>query len=186
MKLVKQIQAQLKIVTDQYSVDFQRLSEQAYNAFKEVMGEDALQTKIKAMIIALESSKELTQVENDEYFARWTRVDFSNLIDLKDSFQKELLERYFQDEHCANLNFKDSVLTTSEGPAIVINEDGDVYDQDSGKFIVHKGNYETDVERNALIEAWMEKAGYFPSVIRCDHYGNAFYVNTKAKEEKAS
>jgi len=86
-------------------------------------------------------------------------------------------------ECCVDADFGNDCITTSIGPCIVIDNDGGVYDQDAAKVIVKKTDYETDEERNALIEAWMEKSGYFPSVVRCDYYGNPLgYVSTKEKE----
>jgi len=71
----------------------------------------------------------------------------------------------------------------SEGPCILVNEQGDVLDQDSGKWIIDKNDYQTAEERNGLIEAWMEKSGYFPSVIQLGRYGALHYIDTKAKTE---
>jgi hypothetical protein len=58
----------------------------------------------------------------------------------------------------------------------------------SGKLIIAESAYtddsgDVDVEkRNALIEAHMERTGYFPGVFRVTRYGDVFFVNTKAKQ----
>lgn len=139
---------------------------------------EAKQDIINKMTQALDSTEELTTVRNDEYYHRWIRADFSQLIDTDDELQRELLEEYFSDNHCAYVDFENDCLTTAEGPCILINHDGDVLDQDSGKWFISKNDYETVEERNALIEAYMEKSGCFPSVISVDYHGNAVYTST--------
>jgi hypothetical protein len=142
-------------------------------------------TSLTEYVARLESSKDLTQVEHDEYFHRWIRFDAGQFIDIESELEKELFEAYMRDNHCVDVDFKNDVISQSEGPCLLINEDGDVLDQDSQKWVIQRRDYidENETENcttlNELIEKHMQKTGYFPSVIRCDRYGNAFYVNTQ-------
>jgi hypothetical protein len=149
------------------------LKAQAMIAFEANLDQSAL-----AQVLAVETSKELTQVEHDEYFHQWLRVDFSTLIDTSDAFQRELLEEYLQDTHCISCDFKNDCVTYSIGPVIVINEEGDVLDQDTDKWIISSDAYSTKYELFAQIEAYMQKTGVFSSVVKTDRYGNGFYVDT--------
>jgi len=139
---------------------------------------EAKQKLIDDIQVSLDSSKELTGVPHDEYFHRWARADLSKLIDTNDEFQCELLKEYLADNYCIDVDFENDCVTTAEGPCLLINHEGDILDQDSGKWVISKRDYETEEERNALIEAHMEKTGYFPSVISVDYHGNAYYVST--------
>lgn len=139
--------------------------------------------------LKLESSKYLTCVENDhEFFHQYIRFDFSDIIDTDSDLQKELLVSFLeQNDFFMQPDFKNDCLTMSIGPCIVIDQDsGDVYDQDAGKTILYgrrrslSYDYETESERNEKIEKYMEKTGYFPSVVLVDRYGSPIrYVNTK-------
>ncbi len=139
--------------------------------------------EIDAIVNALEASKELTWVDNDEYVWRWVRVDFGTLIDESNETERDLLSEYFRDNYHTECNFKDSAVLMCDGPVIVINEDGDVYDQDASsknRWIVSRKDYETKEELFKLIEAYMDKTGWYPSVIRADRHGNVSYVNTQS------
>jgi hypothetical protein len=115
----------------------------------------------------------------------WIRFDLTPFEDCKEYFAN-----YMREYSYVEVDFKNDILTYSQGPSIVINEDSDVYDQDSGKFILKRKDCLDDdgafdeTKRNALIEEYMEKQGYFPGVFSSDHYGNVFSVSTitKAKE----
>lgn len=171
----KELELELETLKNQYTEQKEKIQSRAFELMALKLEKNA---ELKQAIEKLESSRELTSTE-DEYFSRWIRFNASEFIDTDSQLEKDALENYLAENFCAYVDFKNDALMTSEGPSIVINDDGDVYDQDSGKFIVNKKDYETDSERNQLIESWMEKQGYFPSVISCDRYGSAFYVNTK-------
>lgn len=127
----------------------------------------------------LESTRQLTSVEGDDWYHRWVRYY------APESFDLEALKAYLDERH-VYYDPKANALTTAEGPCIIIDDEGDVYDQDAGKVIVDRKAYETASERNALIEAYMERTGCFPSVIKVDRYGEPFgYVNTQSKAESA-
>ncbi len=144
-----------------------------------------LSTKLKdskalaECIAELEASKNLTFDVNDEWPRRWVRFDARRFIDVDNELERETFRDYLQDEYFTDVDFKNECISMSDGPCIMINEDGDVLDQDSGKWIISKTDYQSVDERNKLIEEYMERAGYFPSVVSCDHYGNMHYVSTK-------
>ena len=147
--------------------------------------DEVLQSGLKA----LEASKALTSVPHDEFYHRWVRVDLNHLIDAADAKNTaetlDQLGNYLAD-HAAYFDAEHSTLTTCEGPALIINDDGDAYDQDSGKIVVNHTDYTTTAGRNRLIETWMLANGYFPSVIKVDRYGEPVgYVNTQSRKAGA-
>jgi hypothetical protein len=141
-------------------------------------------------LVKLESSRDLTRVENDhEFFHQYIRFDFSDIIDTDSDLQRELLVSFLeQNDFFMEPDFKNDCLTMNIGPCIVIDQDsGDVYDQDTGKIVLKgynprtgEADYETESERNEKIEKYMEKTGCFPSVVLVDRYGSPIqYVNIK-------
>lgn len=179
MKKLEKIKNRIESLQRDATKNQRELREEAMKLFEREM--KAKSAIILSLISAVENSRELTQVEYDDYFHQWIRVDFSCLIDTDDDFQKGLLSDFLQNHYCLDVNYLADFLTYSIGPAIIINDDGDVLDQDSGKWIISRKEYENQDELNSLIEAWMEKTGYFPAVVSCDRYGNAFYVNTQKR-----
>lgn len=133
---------------------------------------------LQSAITELESSNNwISGEEGIERYVRWH--DLATYADCR-----EFLEAYLSEQA---IYLEEEALTTSEGPSLIINDDGDVYDQDSRKTVVRRADYlddegeEDESKRNALIEAWMEKSGYFPGVFRQDRHGNVFHVNTTVK-----
>lgn len=135
-------------------------------------------SELKKLVSKLENSRDLTQVNGGEFFHIWTRADFSEFIDTENKFQCELFSDYMAENYDTIVDFKNDCISSCIGPAILINHEGDILDQDSGKWIIEKSDYETEEERNELIEKYMEKTGYYPSIIRCDYHGNAFFETT--------
>ena|ERR1035437_1710018 len=181
MKQLNAIMAQIETQRQLSQKEMGALEAKAFAAFRKAMKKKMPQ--IDAMVALLEQSMELTQVENDEYFHSFVRFDFDSLIDTKQPYQKELLAQLLSEDHCLDADFQNDCVTNSIGPCLLINHEGDVLDQDSGKWVISKRDYETKEELFSQIEAHMEKTGYFPSVIRCDYYGNARYVNTQSAEQ---
>jgi len=131
--------------------------------------------ELQADIKALEVSKEYTTNQIGEV-CQWVRTK-SNLDKYSDI--KEFLLTYLSEQHAIfDVDFKNQVFMTSQGPSIIINHEGDILDEDSGQWIVSKSDYETKDERNKLIEKYMESKGYFPGVFFIDYYGNVKHVNT--------
>lgn len=141
-------------------------------------------SKFNKCIQSLESSRELAGDECG-WPERWIRFDASDFIDTDSSLEREVFKVYLSEYHGCYWNPEHDALLSSDGPCIVINEDGDVFDQDSGKCVIPVDDTRDEdgeisiSKRNQLIEQYMESKGYFPSVVSCDRYGNMHYVNTK-------
>lgn len=178
MQTLKNIEAKLAETKAENANTIEELKDIARQVFARKMKRKANAKIIDEMVKALDDSKELTGVGYDEYYHRYARADVTKLINTESELEQELLEEYLQDVHCIYVDYQNDCITTSEGPCILINHDGDVLDQDSGKWFISKKDYETEEERNKLIEAYMEKTGCFPSVIEVDYHGNAFYRST--------
>jgi hypothetical protein len=178
MNKIQEIQEQINAMAATIKAKNLELKAEAAKEFAKMMKSKA--DVVNAMVAKVETSKELTLSEFEGWPEVWARVDFEQLdLDLRSELVKDLLTEWFNDQHCMNVNFEHDILSMNCGPAILINEDGDILDQDSGKWVINHKDYETEEERNSLIEAYMEKNGYFPSVVRVDRYNNVFYVNTK-------
>lgn len=149
--------------------DVERMIQETWN---EMFNADK---KLQAALTELESTKQLTGIDHDEFLHQWVRYT------PKEGYSVEALQRYLE-ENCINFDPKNDCLTTSIGPCLIIDSEGDVYDQDSAKTIIRASQYETVEQRDALISAWMQKNGYFPSVVKADRYGNDFrYVNVEVE-----
>lgn len=185
LKAIKIIQTRIDSARKESQDEISSLKGLAYDRFNNLMELEPYQDEIKKLVSAVEQSKELTQIDDDEFYAQWVRADFRTLIDYGDAFQRELLADYLQQEHYITVDYKNDVAMYSIGPAILINEDGDVLDQDSGKWIISVRDYKNNKELYSKIEAWMESKGYFPSVIKCDMYRNLSYVDTQSNKQKA-
>lgn len=90
---------------------------------------------------------------------------------------------HFAELVCADYGFtidwdNDVVMQCLGDDNITINDDGDVFE--GSKLIISHRNYTDDADRNAQIEAHMEKSGYFPGVFYSDRHGNLTIINTKA------
>ena len=193
---VNKLEKRIKAATEKHVAAHSKLMELAYTAFKLVMDSPAMQVEVKRLVAEVEKSRDLTQDESSEWLMQYAREDFHGLIDSRNQFQRELLGRYLSEDYNVRADFKNGVALYDIGPCIVIDaEDGDIYDQDSHKVIIKRDEYlrengegrgtEDHELRNRLIEAYMEKTGYFPSVVKMDRYGNAYYVDTRSPEAKA-
>lgn len=133
--------------------------------------------KDRAITKALDNldSASMYDTDSNGEIIRWFR--FNGLDDIPEN-AREYFEEYVQDVACAYVNWNDFTLYTYEGDSIVINDDGDVFE--CNKLIIDAKAYEDEAERNALIEAHMERTGYYPGVFRQDNHGNIFLVSTRA------
>lgn len=126
---------------------------------------------LKDAVKRLEASNEYGENECGIY--SWIRFDVSDYAECLDQLES------FLSENCYRLDAEHDALMYDQGGCIVVNDDGDVYDQDSGKFIIDAKEYGGDTgKRNVLIEAWMHSSGYFPGVFSSDRHGNVFPINT--------
>jgi len=174
IRMLNRIKKQMVAISADKEKELIKLKDKAIRVFSMEM--KTKRAIIAKMVESLGNSRELTTVPYDDSFHAWIRVDLSLLIDTKDKLERELLKEYF-DLEFIGIDFENDCITTSEGPCIVINHEGDVLDQDSNKWFISKRDYETVESRNKLIEAYMEKSGYFPSIVKCDYYGNPSYAN---------
>ncbi len=137
-------------------------------------------TQIRDAVNALELSNEYATDRHGE-ICQWVRFDSKPFKECRTYF-----ETYLQNEHFVNVDWSNGTLEASQGPSIVINDDGDVYDQDNDTFIIDVSDYRDaegtldEPKRNELIEKYMEKTGYFPGVFSVDRNGNVFPIDTKA------
>ncbi len=182
MRTLSDIENEIDQVNQTRGMQVEELRGEAMRVLTARLESEDFQAKIKALDDALSQSQDLTDVPNDEFVHRWVRFDASTLIVAESKLERELLKEYLQDNYSIELDLDNDVAHTAEGPVIAINDDGDVLDQDSGQWIVSRKDYETIAERNRLIEAYMERTGYFPSVVKFGRYGVEGYVNTQAKE----
>lgn len=102
---------------------------------------------------------------------------------------QEFITEYLKEYHFIDIDFDNDLMYYEQGPSIIINEDGDVYDQDSDKFVIYTAQYSSDssegltvldvTKRNKLIKEHMEKREFFPGIFRANGYGQLFEVSIK-------
>lgn len=129
---------------------------------------------LQGLILKLEESNELISITHDEYYHSYVSIRLHKIIDHTSHLQREALSEYLSDRGF-NIDFENEIITNCLGPCMLINHEGDVLDQDSGKWIISKNEYETEGELKSLIEAYMYKTGYYPSIIHQDYHGNVSY-----------
>lgn len=141
---------------------------------------------VKRAVASAENSNQY-QLDSNGEVESWVRVN--GLADFEK--YKAQFETWLAEQHCMHVDWTNEALLMNQGESIIINEeDGGVYL--GHKCIVRVSEYrtedrDTDTEeskRNDLIEAYMQKEGFFPGVFRVTQYGDAFFVNTK-KEVKS-
>lgn len=135
----------------------------------------------------LESSNDYMTDQFDGWPCQWTRVE--QLADIEENARDNFRDYIDNKYGAVTIDWTNDVFVMNNGPAIIINDEGDVLDQDSGKWIIKKndylvGNDDTGeayyckLTRNELIEKYMEKQGYFPGVFNMDRYGNVYPIST--------
>ena len=140
---------------------------------------------VKKMISKVENSSDYTFMEYGE-IASYASVDLSDFQECKQYF-----EHYMNDSMVGfiEVDWTNDCLTMSQGESLIIQDDmrNDNGVWLNGKCVIDEveykeGNEVDEVKRNELIEAYMEKNGYFPGVFRADSHGNVFLVNTQEKK----
>jgi len=126
---------------------------------------------------ALNDTKEYDTDSHGE-IRRWAYV--RSALDQIPTEAREAFEAHVNDLECAYIDWEVGTVYTLECGNLIINDDGDVLDTDSGKWVIQNHEYDDDTQRNNLIEQYMEKSGYYPNVFKQDRHGNVFWVNTKA------
>lgn len=139
--------------------------------------------QIRDAVSKLEQSNDYMGNEYGE-ICSWVNFDLSDFKDCKEFFQEYMRERNF-----IEVDFQNDTLIMSHGDDNLIIQDDTRRDNgvwQGGKLVIDESDYKTEdgeideTKRNALIEAHMEKTGYFPGVYRIDYHGNVFPVNTKS------
>jgi hypothetical protein len=110
-------------------------------------------------------------------------IRFCDLSDFQEC--RQYFETYMRDTHFVTVEWENECLLYGQGESITIQDDTR---HDNGvwlnsKCIINESEYKSDGEvnetkRNALIEAYMDRNGYFPGVFRTDSHGNVFSINT--------
>jgi len=93
-----------------------------------------------------------------------------------DSLTFDAIAEYFEEVYCAIYDRDLNSFFIWDAEAIVINEDGDVYQE--GNFFIDHNDYSNVSERNELIEKHMDKTGVYPGVYLSDYYGNLTAIKT--------
>ena len=143
--------------------------------------------KSKELAKAVSFTEQASEYRFDQYGEIQSVYHFSEL-DLY-SECREYLEAWLSD-YCIIVDWNSDCLLFNQGESLIIQDDTrrDNGVWLSGKCVVNETEYKVDGEvdedkRNELIEAHMEKTGYFPGVFRADQHGNVFPVSTlKTKE----
>ena len=108
----------------------------------------------------------------------WVRLEKFELP--TDPAALKALENYLND--CGyGVDVENKALFEYQCQNIQINEDGDVFDTDSGKFVIQSNEYATRRERNALILAYMKTQGVCYPVFRVDYYGTVNRIDITKK-----
>jgi len=134
---------------------------------------------IRAGILALDTSNKYVFSGHGDIIAI---ADFDT-----DAFKdcQEYFTQYMSDIHFVEVDFSNGVISTMVGPSFVINDDGDVYDQENDRLFVSMDEYVGDDgvadidKRDNMIESYMESEGFYPGVFETDRSGNVKLVNTK-------
>lgn len=180
MNNLNKIKAEIESHKTKCAQDLERLHARAAETFAENLKHKG--ELIQSLVSKVENSTELTQVSHYEWLHQRTRVNFASVIDTNSDIERSLLSEYLEENYFVRCDFENDCITYCIGPCLIINEDGDVLDQDSGKWIIKSNDYENESKLYELIEDYMEDTGCFPSVVRMDRYGNAFYVNTQVRK----
>ncbi len=150
------------------------LDRQLQTEYNKEFSRDKLLSK---MVKRLQKSDALELGPNGIY--QWISFDvseYSNCLDY--------LKAYLDETYCIRIGEHNDSLELDVGPSLTINHRGDVFDEDSGKFAINAHDYKNVSERNALIEAYMEKTGHFPGVYSVDSYSNVTTADTQKKSQK--
>lgn len=136
--------------------------------------------KLQAAIKALDKSNKLELDEADEVF-QWVRLDLSQFS----AESLPFLKSYLNDDLSIEIDIPHENLKYRLGPSLIINADnGDVYDQDADKNVLEGSDYTSKAERNALIETYMKRTGYYPGVYVVDREGSVKHINTNSMQSK--
>lgn len=145
-------------------------------------------SKTLAKAISNAESASMYQQGYDGEIESWFRFDgLREFQECRDEF-----EAWLSDNYCMRVDWDNDCLLVSQGDDNLIIQDDSYRSRDngvwqSGKRVIAESEYRNegdDVDeekRNALIEAHMEKTGYYPGVFRVTQHGDVFEVSTLKK-----
>ncbi len=175
-KKIETLEKKLKETTDYWESTRDGLAEKLQAEYDKVF-KKRLGTQIEIALRELDHSFEYCQHESGD-IQNWVRAN--ELLDLVPEDSREYFDNYLSN-FGTYVDWENETLYSLDGGNFIINDDGDVYDSDSGKFIILKSEYDGCDERDSLIEKHMENTGYYPGVFSVDRHGNVFLVNTVGK-----
>lgn len=120
------------------------------------------------------------QLPNEDDFANKYGMDATGDI-------RQVLNELVSDLTCAHIDFDNSVALQVEMDAIIVQTEGRKTDRGvytNNKRIINETEYLDDndqidtTKRNQLIEEYMDKTGYYPSVFTIDYYGTIQLIKT--------
>lgn len=143
----------------------------------------------KTLAKAIANAESASEYQLDEYGEVESWFRFAGLSDFQEC--REYFETWLMESHYMRVDWDNDCFLYSQGESLIIQDDSRNR-SDNGVWLGHKqliaeSDYRDEdgevdeAKRNALIEAWMEKNGYFPGVFRVDSYGNVSPVNTQKK-----
>ena len=164
---------QLAVAKNSYEAEYNTIYNTAKAYFEKIMSTPAARDIIDSWITTLDETRNLTDLGDiDGWYASWIRVDFNQLINTEDTFECELLQDFLEDHYNVVADYDNNCLLYSLGPSILIIDGGDVYDQDSGRIIIHSEDYANPASLIAAIDSWQDKHGYYPAVLSVNRYGD--------------
>lgn len=180
-KTIERLSKELDNFNQDYSSQRTKIKDKLQVAYNKLFEND------KALEKALTDFESATEYDADEHgIYRYFR--YNGLDDIPED-AREYLQNYL-DDMCITIDFENSCFMSYEGDSFIIQDDSRSK-RDNGVWFNHnqvieeteytnEDNEVDESKRNALIEAYMEKTGYYPGVFRIDYHGNVSFVNTKA------
>lgn len=140
-------------------------------------------SQVNEIVIAVENS---TNYCRENIGPNWPcqYVYFDKWNELKDSDIWPYLVDYLAESH--GIYTQNDSFTLSCGPAILIQDDGSVWDQDADKIIFNQKDFENEKEFFQEFEDYFEKTGVYGGVFRTDYYGEIIEVINTQKYLKES
>ena len=126
---------------------------------------------IREAIIALESSEKY-YFDDFCWVGQWAHVDLKKFDDCKNE-----LNVFLRENHCCTFDFKNGAIQSNGSPELILESNGDVYNQESEEVIIESGEYKNSIGLKKLIDDHCEVNGYFPGLFVDDCMGGAELVN---------
>lgn len=172
MNKIELLNSKKKFLTEQVAQIESKIQKEYDNLFD---NDALLQSKIRE----LECSEQYCESPYGEIM-KWARVECLGNVRLE---EREYLDNYLNDQGCY-ANYENDTFFEIKGYCIIIDRQGDVYDQQNWKLIISFDSYFSEAcpkeKRNAVIEEYMQKTGHFPGVFKIVD-GDVTLVDTRPK-----